>query len=58
MTLIAGSRSASPIGGLDLVGHRRDDGVELVGAVQRDGGDRTGRRVQQCFESGVAWELT
>jgi hypothetical protein len=37
-------------GGLDFVGHGRNDGVELVGAVQRDSGDRPGRRVEQCLE--------
>jgi hypothetical protein len=39
-------------GGLDLVGHRRNDRVELVGAVQRDRRNRTGRGVQQCLEFG------
>jgi hypothetical protein len=39
-------------GGLDFVGHRRDDGVELVRAVQRDGRDGPRRRVQKCLEIG------
>ena len=37
-------------GRLDLVGHRRNDGVELVGPVQRDGRDGRFRLVQQGFE--------
>jgi len=39
---------------LDLVGHGRDDRVELLRAVQRDGGDRAGGRVEQCLEVGLA----
>jgi hypothetical protein len=34
----------------DLVGHRQDDVVELVGAVQRDGGYRVPSCVQQRLE--------
>lgn len=41
-----------PDSGLDLVGHGRDDGVELFRAVERDGGHRPGRRVQQRLEIG------
>jgi hypothetical protein len=35
---------------LDLVRHRRDDGVELAGTVQGDGCDAMPRVVQQCLE--------
>src|SRR5204862_7137787 len=35
---------------LHLVGHRRDDGVELCRAVQRDGRDLVGHGVQDRLE--------
>ena len=43
-----------PTAASDFVGHGRDDGIELLRAVQRDGGDRLGRRLEQCLEFGCA----
>jgi len=48
--LDGGVAFGKPDGLFDLVRHRRDDGVELLGPVQRDGGDGTVRLVQQGLE--------
>ena len=48
--LDGGVAFGKPDGLLDLVGHRRHDGVEVLRAVQRDGGDGTVRLVQNRLE--------
>ena len=47
-----------PTAASDFVGHGRDDGIELLRAVQRDGGDRLGRRLEQCLEFGCRHDPT
>ena len=50
MTLTGGVAFGQADGGLDLVGHRRNDGVEVFGPVQSDGRNGRFRLVQHGFE--------